>query len=42
MAEKKREEAKMEAQLKEMKNEKAKMDMNGDDAAGKLVQMHGE
>merc|ERR1719234_126037 len=29
-------------QKKEMKNEKAKMDMNGDDAAGKLVQMHGE
>ena len=40
--EKKREEAKLNAQLAEAKKEKAAMDMTGTDAAEKLAFIHGE
>ena len=42
LEEKKREEERMEAQLTEMKKEKTAMDMNGDQAAEKLANVHGE
>jgi len=40
--EKAKEEAKMEAQLQDMKDEKAKMDMNGGEASTKLANIHGD